>query len=56
MKIVVFLEQIVNTQVKLYGVDYFDSSKASEDDLVINQMMDFIMTTLLLLQKSTLKF
>ncbi|MHA1397858.1 MAG: electron transfer flavoprotein subunit beta/FixA family protein [Candidatus Heimdallarchaeaceae archaeon] len=36
MKIVVFLEQIVNTQVKLYGVDYFDSSKASEDDLVIN--------------------
>ncbi|OLS31830.1 MAG: hypothetical protein HeimAB125_14980, partial [Candidatus Heimdallarchaeota archaeon AB_125] len=36
MKIIVFIEQIVSTQVKLQGVDYFDSSRVSEDDLVIN--------------------
>ena len=36
MKIVVFIQQIVNTQVKLQGVDYFDSSRVSEDDLIIN--------------------
>lgn len=36
MKIVVFIQQIVSTQVKLQGVDYFDSSRVSEDDLVIN--------------------
>ena len=36
MKIIVFIDQIVNTQVKLQGVDYFDSSKVNEDDLVIN--------------------
>ncbi|MCG3259934.1 MAG: hypothetical protein H7644_09320 [Candidatus Heimdallarchaeota archaeon] len=36
MKIIVFIEQIVSTQVKLQGVDYFDSTRVSEDDLVIN--------------------
>ncbi len=36
MKIIVFIEQIVSTQVKLKGVDYFDSSRVSDDDLVIN--------------------
>ncbi|MHA2358414.1 MAG: electron transfer flavoprotein subunit beta/FixA family protein [Candidatus Heimdallarchaeaceae archaeon] len=36
MKIVVFIQQIVSAQVKLQGVDYFDSSRVSEDDLVIN--------------------
>ena len=36
MKIVVFIRQIVNPQVKLQGVDYFDSSRVSEDDLIIN--------------------
>jgi electron transfer flavoprotein beta subunit len=36
MKIIVFIEQIVSTQVKLQGVDYFDTSRVSEDDLVIN--------------------
>ena len=36
MKIIVFIQQIVSTQVKLQGVDYFDSSRVSEDDLVIN--------------------
>ncbi len=36
MKIIVFIEQIVSTQVKLQGVDYFDSSEVSEDDFVIN--------------------
>ncbi len=36
MKIVVFIQQIVSTQVKLQGVDYFDTSRVSEDDLVIN--------------------
>lgn len=36
MKIVVFIRQIVNPQVKLQGVDYFDSSRVNEDDLIIN--------------------
>ncbi|MHA1482298.1 MAG: electron transfer flavoprotein subunit beta/FixA family protein [Candidatus Heimdallarchaeaceae archaeon] len=36
MKIVVFIQQIVSTQVKLQGVDYFDASRVSDDDLVIN--------------------
>ncbi len=36
MKIIVFIDQIVSTQVKLQGVDFFDPSKANEDDLVIN--------------------
>ncbi|MFW9851957.1 MAG: electron transfer flavoprotein subunit beta/FixA family protein [Candidatus Thorarchaeota archaeon] len=36
MKIVVFIRQIVNPQVKLQGVDYFDASRVSEDDLIIN--------------------
>ncbi|MHA1954522.1 MAG: electron transfer flavoprotein subunit beta/FixA family protein, partial [Candidatus Heimdallarchaeaceae archaeon] len=36
MKIVVLIQQIVSTQVKLQGVDYFDASRISEDDLVIN--------------------
>ncbi len=36
MKIIVFIEQIVNPQVKLQGVDYFDTSRVSEDDLIIN--------------------
>ncbi|MBY9000469.1 MAG: hypothetical protein KGD64_06110 [Candidatus Heimdallarchaeota archaeon] len=36
MKIIVFIQQIVSTQVKLQGVDYFDASRVSEDDLVIN--------------------
>ncbi len=36
MKIIVFIDQIVSTQVKLQGVDYFDPSKVNEDDLVIN--------------------
>jgi electron transfer flavoprotein beta subunit len=36
MKIIVFIRQIVNPQVKLQGVDYFDSSRVNEDDLIIN--------------------
>ncbi|MBA7552471.1 hypothetical protein ES705_45032 [subsurface metagenome] len=36
MKIIVFIRQIVNPQVKLQGVDYFDTSRISEDDLIIN--------------------
>ena len=36
MKIIVFIDQIVSTQVKLQGVDFFDSSLINEDDLVIN--------------------
>ena len=36
MKVVVFIQQIVNPQAKLEGLDYFDSSKATEDDLIIN--------------------
>ena len=36
MKIIVFIDQILSTQVKLRGVDFFDASKANEDDLIIN--------------------
>jgi electron transfer flavoprotein beta subunit len=39
MKIVVFINQVVSTQVKLQGVDFFDRSRVLEefeDDLVIN--------------------
>ena len=36
MKIIVFIRQIVNPQVKLKGVDYFDTSRVNEDDLIIN--------------------
>ncbi|MCE7740857.1 MAG: electron transfer flavoprotein subunit beta/FixA family protein [Candidatus Heimdallarchaeota archaeon] len=36
MKIIVFIDQIVSTQVKLQGVDFFDPSKVDDVDLVIN--------------------
>ena len=36
MKVIVFIRQIVNPQIQLEGVDYFDMTKVTDDDLVIN--------------------
>jgi len=38
MKIIVFIDQVISTQVKLQGVDFFDPLRIedNEDDLVIN--------------------
>lgn len=36
MKVVVFIRQIVNPQIQLEGVEYFDKTKITDDDLVIS--------------------
>ncbi len=38
MNIVVFIRQILDPQVNLEGIDYFDESKINSDDLVINSL------------------
>ncbi|MHA1303487.1 MAG: electron transfer flavoprotein subunit beta/FixA family protein [Candidatus Heimdallarchaeaceae archaeon] len=38
MNVVVFIRQILDPQVKLEGVDYFDESKINPDDLIINPL------------------